>query len=1319
MQIVAYQKMDEKEFDIDELIESYLHASMCLQEVETTSQDTAKVDKQQMNDEQATNVARAPNEGPLQTCHVFEVSPDHMVQPGSTLHVTNKISRSELLNKATSRCSNDGTCSKRLESHEMRNTALAPNEETAASFMAQKYGAKKYKPVHLKTKPIYGELPDKFRIKRNITGDMLAALPKLSPHPPEFVPTERYTEERRKIIDDNHPEGFLWPEERKLLHHLMLLHEKTFAWEDSEAGSFRKDFFPPVEFPVVEHKPWVLKNIPIPPGLFDEVCRIIKAKIESGAYEPSNSSYRSRYFVVLKKDGKSLRVVHSLEPLNEVTIAHSGVPPATEELAEACAGRACGGTLDLYVGYDEREIDEKSRDLTTFQTPYGAMRLVKLPMGWTNSVPIFHEDVSAILRDEIPKYTRPYIDDVPAIGPRTRYELPGGGYETIPGNPGIRRFVWEHMQNVNRICQRIHYCGATFAGKKAYICCEEIEVAGHRCTYEGRKPTINRVGVIQNWGPCKDVSDVRSFLGTVGVCRMFIKGYAEHAEPLVKLTRLKETFRWEEEQQNAMNKLKELLTNCPAIRPLRYEWDSEIVLAVDTSWRAVGFFIYQADPDEPKKKYYARFGSITMNEREARFSQPKRELFGLLRALEASHYWLYGARNLVVETDAKYIKGMLNNPGMGPNATINRWIEKILMFHFSLRHVAGKTFAADGLSRREPQAGDEVFPNSEEEYEKEFEEVPYEQAPDADDPLEFDEFRETIDTRGGYFLAGYKLNSDGTAFHGLATSVTDLKDEHRQAKMERGIWKCFSQLETIAKAPDQVFDPVAEKYEETHRTKTAIRQDEQLPIIKEWLKDTTVRPEEYRYSPEEPQNSETRRHLNNEYMKFIRYARRFFVDPSDRLYRRRDDSQHQLVLDKDRRMYALQSTHDALGHRGFYATNALIGQRFWWPEIERDVNWYVKTCTLCQRRQKTLLRIPPVQTHTPTLFEKFVCDTMMMSPASNGCKYVVQGRDVLSSWLEGRALKEETARTIAQWLFEEIIMRWGCIREILTDNSPVFTAAVKWLEKKYGIKGIKITPYNSRANGKAEQTHWEVRQALHKATGGDLSKWFWFYPMVKWADRITIRKGLGCSPFFATTGAHPIIPLDIIEATWLVELPGRTLTTTELIGYRARALAKHQTHVEELRRRIAGQKHAAVKELEEKFAHQIKDYKFNRGDLVLMRNTAIESSLDRKMYARYLGPMIVLHRNKGGSYVLAEMDGSVHGKRVSAFRVVPYYARHAVELPENLEEFTGVSDEDMKELPDEVMLKTAKPDLWFGSRKLNTQNDLEASADDSDNDNDE
>ena len=362
------------------------------------------------------------------------------------------------------------------------NTLFASVSELDANYAAAQvdtFATRKYKPVAKKIRPVLAELPDKYRITRNIVGDPLANMPPLNPNPPDFTPTGRYTKERRDIIDKVHSDEFLLPEERKLMHHFMSVQNLGFAWEDSERGRFREDFFPPIMMPVIEHKPWVLRNMPIPPGIYDEVCRLIKVKIAAGVYERSNSSYRSRWFTVLKKGGKHLCIVHSLEPLNAVTIQHSGVPPFMELLAEHFAGRACGGILDLYVGYDERVLDERSRDYTTFQTPFGAFRLVTLPMGWTNSVPIFHDDVTYILQPEIPDTTIAYIDDVPIRGPPSRYIMRDGSCETHPGNPGIRRFVWEHFQGLNRVVQRMKYCGGTFSGHKAMLCAAEITVVGH------------------------------------------------------------------------------------------------------------------------------------------------------------------------------------------------------------------------------------------------------------------------------------------------------------------------------------------------------------------------------------------------------------------------------------------------------------------------------------------------------------------------------------------------------------------------------------------------------------------------------------------------------------------------------------------------------------------------------------------------------------------------------------------------------------------------------------------------------------------------
>ena len=94
--------------------------------------------------------------------------------------------------------------------------------------------------------------------------------------------------------------------------------------------------------------------------------------------------------------------------------------------------------MDLFVGYDKRALAHSSRNLTTFQTPYGALQLTTLSMGWTNSGPIFYNNVTHILQPEIPHVIQPYIDDVPVKGLATRYIKEDGEPETIPENPGIR-----------------------------------------------------------------------------------------------------------------------------------------------------------------------------------------------------------------------------------------------------------------------------------------------------------------------------------------------------------------------------------------------------------------------------------------------------------------------------------------------------------------------------------------------------------------------------------------------------------------------------------------------------------------------------------------------------------------------------------------------------------------------------------------------------------------------------------------------------------------------------------------------------------------
>ncbi|KAI0037405.1 hypothetical protein FA95DRAFT_1467644, partial [Auriscalpium vulgare] len=77
----------------------------------------------------------------------------------------------------------------------------------------------------------------------------------------------------------------------------------------------------------------------------------------------------------------------------------------------------------------------------------------------------------------------------------------------------------------------------------------------------------------------------------------------------------------------------------------------------------------------------------------------------------------------------------------------------------------------------------------------------------------------------------------------------------------------------------------------------------------------------------------------------------------------------------------------------------------------------------------------------------------------------------------------------------------------------------------------------------------------------------------------------------------------------------------------------------------------------------IKDYNFQRGNLVLLRYTQYEKSLDRKMLPRYDGPFIVVARRKGGPYILCDLNGALFDRPVAEFRVIPYFARTHMDLP--------------------------------------------------------
>ena len=141
-----------------------------------------------------------------------------------------------------------------------------------------------------------------------------------------------------------------------------------------------------------------------------------------------------------------------------------------------------------------------------------------------------------------------------------------------------------------------------------------------------------------------------------------------------------------------------------------------------------------------------------------------------------------------------------------------------------------------------------------------------------------------------------------------------------------------------------------------------------------------------------------------------------------------------------------------------------------------------------------------------------------------------------------------------------------------------------------------------------------------------------------------------------THGIEPILPFDLALATYLVPNLTSPLSTVDLIATRARQLQTWDEDLATIREDIVKSRLAAARKFEQQFANTIKTGQFALGDLVLVRNSAVENT-HQKMKPQYFGPMVVVKRTRNGAYRLAELDGAVSRLRFAAFRLIPYHAR--------------------------------------------------------------
>ena len=275
---------------------------------------------------------------------------------------------------------------------------------------------------------------------------------------------------------------------------------------------------------------------------------------------------------------------------------------------------------------------------------------------------------------------------------------------------------------------------------------------------------------------------------------------------------------------------------------------------------AIGFLLCQCEPDNPHRHWYVRFGSITLNDHDSCFSQPKLELYGLFCVLRALKMYLIGVWNLVVEVDVGYIKGMLANPDLAPSASMNHWIISILLFHFTLVHIPGTQHGPDGLLQCPWQPGENIT--------------------DSVDNPEFDNW---VDQVYGFMHILNPLSLTVTYPEICMTYISETPSDCST--------NCNPTINILL------------SYTAVPRLEKARKTDECLCILHDWF-----------ITMQCPDNI-----TDTMYTTLLRYSMCFFTNDSC-LWKKDAQGHHKVVIDPSKRLPMLATAHDDLGHHGDYVT---------------------------------------------------------------------------------------------------------------------------------------------------------------------------------------------------------------------------------------------------------------------------------------------------------------------------------------------------------------------------------------------------------------
>lgn len=206
------------------------------------------------------------------------------------------------------------------------------------------------------------------------------------------------------------------------------------------------------------------------------------------------------------------------------------------------------------------------------------------------------------------------------------------------------------------------------------------------------------------------------------------------------------------------------------------------------------------------------------------------------------------------------------------------------------------------------------------------------------------------------------------------------------------------------------------------------------------------------------------------------------------------------------------NTFHRMSHPGGQATLRIIQQRYFWPNMKRDIVSWARLCTDCQQSKisRHVQKLPEVISPPDGRFDHVHIDIIGPLPVCQGFSYCVTFIDRFSRWAEAFPIEQQTADTVAKIFYTGWICRFGTPKVITTDQGSQFESTLfKALLKFTGCERRRTTAYHPASNGLIERWHRSLKSAI--MCHNSRFNWVDTLPTVLYGLRTCIREGLNSS----------------------------------------------------------------------------------------------------------------------------------------------------------------------------------------------------------------